>query len=115
LATAAWAIVVGWFEIRSVAAVLLIQMLFGFAHGFHQPCSNAAAPGIFPEKAGTASSWVGLLMAAAGVVTGLYLSASLDAGLRPYAWGIAFWSLILVLAGRWIVPRFISSGVSRRS
>jgi DHA1 family bicyclomycin/chloramphenicol resistance-like MFS transporter len=115
LVTAVWALIVGWFEIRSVAAVLLIQMLFGFAHGFHQPCSNAAAPGIFPEKAGTASSWVGLLMAAAGVLTGLYLSASLDGGLRPYAWGIAFWSLILVLAGRWIVPRFTSSGLRQRS
>lgn len=109
LVTAAWAIVVGWFEMRSVAAVLAAQMLFGFAHGFHQPCSNAAAPGLFPEKAGTASSWVGLLMAFAGVLTGLYLSATLDSGVRPYAWGIAFWCLLIVVAGRWIVPRFASA------
>ena len=109
LVTAVLAIVVGWFEIRSVVPVLLMQMLFGFAHGFHQPCSNAAAPGLFPEKAGTASSWVGLLMALAGVTTGLYLSVSLDGGIRPYAWGVAFWCLLLVLAGRWIVPRFITS------
>jgi len=107
--TAVLAIVVGWLEIRAVAPVLLMQMLFGFAHGFHQPCSNAAAPGLFPEKAGTASSWVGLLMALAGVMTGLYLSVSLDGGIRPYAWGVAFWCLLLVLAGRWIVPRFIAS------
>ncbi len=109
LVTAAWAILVGWFEMRSVAAVLAAQMLFGFAHGFHQPCSNAAAPGLFPEKAGTASSWVGLLMAFAGVLTGLYLSATLDSGVRPYAWGIAFWCLLLVAAGRGIVPRFASA------
>ncbi|MBU3723933.1 MAG: multidrug effflux MFS transporter [Burkholderiaceae bacterium] len=109
LATAFWAIVVGMFEIRSVAAVLAIQMLFGFAHGFHQPCSNAAAPGLFPEKAGTASSWVGLLMALAGVLTGLYLSVMLDFGVRAYAWAIAFWCMLLMFAGLWVVPRFLAS------
>lgn len=104
--TIIWTIVVGWLELKSVSAVLIAQILYGFAHGFYQPCSNAAAPGIFQEKAGTASSWVGMLMALAGVVTGLYLTATLDGGIRPYCWGIAFWSVLLVVSSRWIVPRF---------
>lgn len=104
--TIVWAVTVGWFEPRSVPAVLIAQMLYGFAHGFYQPCSNAAATGIFQEKAGTASSWVGMLMALAGVATGLYLTATLDSGIRPYCWGIAFWSALLVLSSRWVVPRF---------
>jgi DHA1 family bicyclomycin/chloramphenicol resistance-like MFS transporter len=103
------AVVLGILEIKSFFLTLCLQMLYGFAHGFHQPCSNAAAPGRFPEMAGTASSLMGMLMAFAAVATGLYLSISLDQGMRGYLWGIAFWGMLLVIAVRMVLPRMLPS------
>ena len=100
-----WNVVLAILEPQSLIALLVPHMLYGFAHGFHQPCSNAAAPGLFPEKAGTASSLLGLMMATAAVVTGVYLAVFLDDGLLPYAVGLAFWSTSLCIGALLVLPR----------
>jgi len=46
-------------------------------------------------------------MAFAAVATGLYLSISLDQGMRGYLWGIAFWGFFLVIAVRMVLPRVV--------
>jgi DHA1 family bicyclomycin/chloramphenicol resistance-like MFS transporter len=107
LSIAVIAVSLGLLQIKSFLLTLCLQMLYGLAHGFHQPCSNAAAPGRFPEMAGTASSLMGMLMAFAAVATGLYLSISLDQGMRGYLWGIAFWGFFLVIAVRMVLPRVV--------
>ncbi|MFM7964985.1 MAG: MFS transporter [Betaproteobacteria bacterium] len=101
------AVIFALFQIQSFFFTVCLQMLYGLAHGFHQPCSNAAAPGRFPEMAGTASSLMGMLMAFAAVATGLYLSTSLDQGMRGYLWGIGFWGFLLVIAVRMALPRMV--------
>lgn len=50
---------------------------------------------------------MGMLMAFAAVATGLYLSASLDQGMRGYLWGIGFWGFLLVIAVRMALPRMV--------
>jgi DHA1 family bicyclomycin/chloramphenicol resistance-like MFS transporter len=107
LSIAAIAVSLALLQIKSFLLILCLQMLYGLAHGFHQPCSNAAAPGRFPEMAGTASSLMGMLMAFAAVATGLYLSISLDQGMRGYLWGIAFWGFFLVISVRMVLPRVV--------
>ena len=100
-----WNAVLAITQPLSLAAIMVPHLLYGFAHGFHQPCSNAAAPGLFPEKAGTASSLLGLMMATAAVVSGFYLALYLDDGLLPYALGLSFWSLSLCAGALLILPR----------
>jgi DHA1 family bicyclomycin/chloramphenicol resistance-like MFS transporter len=100
-----WNAVLAITQPLSLAAIMVPHLLYGFAHGFHQPCSNAAAPGLFPEKAGTASSLLGLMMATAAVVSGLYLARYLDDGLLPYALGLSFWSLSLCAGALLVLPR----------
>jgi DHA1 family bicyclomycin/chloramphenicol resistance-like MFS transporter len=96
----------GVFELKNFWAVWLPQMFFCFGHGIHQPVGQAGAPGPFPFAAGAASSLNGLMMALAAFFTGLYLSFLLDLSVGFYFAGLAAWSVSLVIAAWFVVPRY---------
>lgn len=81
------------FGVQSVWAIALPQLLFAIGHGVHQPVSQAAAVGPFPDQAGAASALAGFLLAAVAFVIGLWLGTALDGTVRPLAYGVGFWSL----------------------
>lgn len=80
--------------VQSVWAIALPQVLYAIGHGVHQPVSQAAAVGPFPEQAGAASALAGFLIAALAFVIGLWLGSALDGTVRPLAYGVGFWSLV---------------------
>jgi len=79
--------------VQSVWAIALPQLLFAVGHGVHQPVSQAAAVGPFPEQAGAASALAGFVLAAVAFGIGLWLGTALDGTVRPLAYGVGFWSL----------------------
>lgn len=90
--------------VQSVWAIALPQCLFAIGHGVHQPCSQAAAVGPFPEQAGAASALAGFMLSAVAFGIALWLGHALDGTVRPLAYGVALWSL-LTCAIAWILVR----------
>jgi DHA1 family bicyclomycin/chloramphenicol resistance-like MFS transporter len=80
--------------IQSAWAIALPQCLYAIGHGVHQPCSQAAAVGPFPEHAGAASALAGFLIAAVAFGIAGWLGQALDGTVRPLVYGVAFWSLL---------------------
>ena len=93
--------------LRSVWAIALPQLLFALAHGVHQPVSQTAAVGPFPEQAGTASALAGFMVAATAYVIGLWLGVALDGTVRPLTYGVGFWSLVISIVA-WTLVRRLS-------
>jgi MFS transporter, DHA1 family, multidrug resistance protein len=80
-------------QLQSVAAVLLTQCIFGFGHGFHQPCGQAGVVAPFPRSAGAASALAGFALALVAFVIGLFLSWVLDGTLTRYLLSISLLAL----------------------
>lgn len=78
--------------VQSVWALLVPQWIYCFAHGFHMPCGQAGTVAPFPQKAGAASALAGFVMALAAFAIGRWLGGALDGSVRPFAWGLGFWS-----------------------
>lgn len=105
-ATAAVALAVpvfaGW---SSVWTLALPVAIYTFAHGVHQPCSQAGAVGPFPAHAGAASALAGFATAVVAFGVGLWLGQSMDGTARPVALGIAFWALAVATTAWTLVRR----------
>ena len=91
--------------VQTVAAVLVPQCLFVFAHGLNQPCGQAGVVGPFPQAAGAASALAGLLLALVAFGIGRWLGVALDGTSRPLAYGLAFWALLTCAVAWTLVPR----------
>jgi MFS transporter, DHA1 family, multidrug resistance protein len=105
LAAALGFAVVAWLDVRSLAALLLPQLVYQFAHGIHQPCGQAGAVAPFPRAAGVTSSLAGFMLSAVAVATGIALGHALDGTQRPMLWGIAGWALATAWVGLTLVQR----------
>lgn len=85
--------------------VLLVQSLFTFGHGIHQPCGQAGAVGPFPQMAGVASALAGCVLALAAFAVGLWLGTALDGTLRPLGIGMAV-AACVTAAVAWTLVRW---------
>ena len=94
-----------WAGLHTVAAVLVPQCLYAFAHGIHQPCGQAGVVGPFPKAAGAASALAGLILALTAFAIGRWLGMSMDGSVRPMAYGVAFWALATCTVGWTLVRR----------
>lgn len=99
-------VLAGWSTVWTLAVPVA---LYTFAHGVHQPCSQAGAVGPFPAHAGTASALAGFATAVVAFGTGLWLGQAMDGTARPVALGIAFWGLA-VAATAWTLVRRLPPG-----
>jgi len=91
--------------VQSVWALLLPQWIYCFGHGFHMPCGQAGTVGPFPHQAGAASALAGFIMALAAFGIGRWLGVSLDGTVRPFAYGVGFWSLMTCVVAWTLVRR----------
>ena len=80
--------------LQSAWAIALPQCRYAIGHGVHQPCSQAAVAGPFPEHAGAASALAGFIIAAVAFGIAAWLGQALDGTVRPLVYGVAFWSLL---------------------
>jgi MFS transporter, DHA1 family, multidrug resistance protein len=94
--------------VQSAWTLTLPMALFAIGHGVHQPCSQAAAVGPFPDQAGTASALAGFLLASVAFGIGLWLGQAMDGTVRPMAYGVAFWS-VLTSAVAWTLVRRLAA------
>lgn len=92
-------------ELQSPVLVLGTYALFAFGHGHHQPCGQAGVVAPFPRNAGAASALAGLLLALVAFGIGRWLGVALDGSVRPFALGVAFWSLLTCTVAWALVPR----------
>jgi len=90
----------GWHMIWAIA---IPHWAYSFAHGVHQPCSQAGAIGPFPQAAGTAAALSGFVMMAAAFVAGLVyarmqngtaLPLTLGCGAAGIAVALTAWTLV---------------------
>jgi DHA1 family bicyclomycin/chloramphenicol resistance-like MFS transporter len=91
--------------IREVWAILLPQYVYALGHGVHQPCSQAGAVGPFPEKAGTAASLSGFVMAVTGLGVGLWMGNALTDTVYPLTLGIGAFSVAVAFVAWTLVQR----------
>ncbi len=91
--------------VQSVWAIALPQVVFAIGHGVHQPVSQAAAVGPFPQQAGTASALAGSMLAAMAFAIGLWLGVAMDGTVRPMTYGIGFWSVVIATVAWTLVRR----------
>lgn len=90
--------------VQSVWAIAIPQCLYALAHGIHQPCSQAAAVGPFPDHAGTASALAGFVLAAVAFGIGVWLGQALDGSVRPLVYGVGVWALLTCVVA-WTLVR----------
>jgi DHA1 family bicyclomycin/chloramphenicol resistance-like MFS transporter len=95
-----------WLGFRAGWAIMLPMSAFIFGHGIHQPCGQSGAVGPFPQAAGAASAMNGFLMMLAAFFTGQWLGKHMDGSVLPLAWGMGFWSVLLVLSAWTLVQRY---------
>jgi MFS transporter, DHA1 family, multidrug resistance protein len=91
-------------------AIMLPFYLFMLAHGVHQPCSQSAAIGPFPQAAGAASALNGFLMMVAAFVMGGWLGVHMDGTVRPLAYGVWFWGVLTALIAWTVVQKHGQTG-----
>lgn len=86
-------------------AIALPQFVFSFGHGIHQPCSQAAVVGPFPQHAGAASALAGFILAAGAVVVGAWLGVSMDGTVLPMTLTIGAMSVCTATVAWTLVQR----------
>ncbi|MBK7059258.1 MAG: multidrug effflux MFS transporter [Rubrivivax sp.] len=91
--------------LQSAWAIAVPTALYALGHGVHQPCSQAAAVGPFPDQAGAASALAGFLLASVAFGIGAWLGYALDGTVRPLAYGFGFWALLTCVAAWTLVRR----------
>jgi DHA1 family bicyclomycin/chloramphenicol resistance-like MFS transporter len=92
----------GW---HSAWAFMPPFYLFMLGHGIHQPCSQSAAVGPFPQSAGAASALNGFLMMLVAFMIGSWLGNHMDGTVFPLVYGIWFWGTMVALAAWTLVQR----------
>jgi DHA1 family bicyclomycin/chloramphenicol resistance-like MFS transporter len=87
-------------------AIMLPQALYMLGHGVHQPCGQSGAVGPFPQAAGAASAMNGFLMMVAAFAIGQWLGTHMDGTVRPLAYAIWFWSVLLAVSVWTLVQKY---------
>jgi MFS transporter, DHA1 family, multidrug resistance protein len=80
--------------------------IFMLGHGVHQSCGQSGATGPFPQAAGAASALSGFFMMVAAFAMGGWISTHMDGTVKPLAYGVAFWALLIVLTAWILVQRY---------
>lgn len=91
---------------KAVLPIVLAHWVYLFGHGIHQPCSQTAAVGAFPQMAGVASALSGFVLAAMAFLTGLWLGRAMDGSVLVLASGLCFFALLTSLTAWTVVQRF---------
>jgi DHA1 family bicyclomycin/chloramphenicol resistance-like MFS transporter len=89
--------------------LLLPFCLFMLGHGVHQPCGQSGAVGPFPQTAGVAAALNGFFMMLIAFGVGTWLGTHMDGTVRPLAFGVWFWSVIISGCAWTLVQRYGSS------
>jgi len=92
----------GW---HSSWAIMPPFYLFMLGHGIHQPCSQSAAVGPFPQAAGAASALNGFLMMLVVFMIGSWLGTHMDGTVFPLVYGIWFWSALIAAVAWTLVQK----------
>jgi MFS transporter, DHA1 family, multidrug resistance protein len=86
----------------SVWTVLPPFCVFMLGHGVHQSCGQSGSAGPFPQAAGAASALAGFMMMVCAFAMGGWLGTHMDGTVKPLAYGVAFWA-VLIVATAWIL------------
>ena len=86
--------------------LLLPFCLFMLGHGVHQPCGQSGAVGPFPQSAGVAAALNGFFMMLIAFAVGTWLGTHMDGTVRPLAYGVWFWSVIISGCAWTLVQRY---------
>lgn len=100
------AVLAGWHHWSMVVLVLVVAML---AHGINFPCVQAGAVAPFPDAAGAAAALFGFLAMTTALLTGTWVGANLDGGLRPLAL-VSAATGVAVMASAWLLRRHREPG-----
>ncbi len=87
-------------------SLLLPFCLFMLGHGVHQPCGQSGAVGPFPQTAGVAAALNGFFMMLIAFAVGTWLGTHMDGTVRPLAYGVWFWSVIISGCAWTLVQRY---------
>ncbi len=90
----------------SVWTILLPFCVFMLGHGVHQSCGQSGSAGPFPQAAGAASALAGFMMMLSAFAMGSWLGAHMDGTVKPLAYGVAFWAVLIVLTAWVLVQRY---------
>jgi MFS transporter, DHA1 family, multidrug resistance protein len=90
----------------SVWTILPPFCVFMLGHGVHQSCGQSGSAGPFPQAAGAASAMAGFLMMVCAFAMGGWLGAHMDGTVKPLAYGVAFWAVLIVLTAWVLVQRY---------
>ena len=80
--------------------------LFMLGHGVHQPCGQSGAVGPFPQTAGVAAALNGFFMMLIAFAVGTWLGTHMDGTVRPLAYGVWFWSVVISGCAWTLVQRY---------
>lgn len=86
--------------------LLLPFCLFMLGHGIHQPCGQSGAVGPFPQSAGVAAALNGFFMMLIAFAVGTWLGTHMDGTVRPLAYGVWFWSVVISGCAWTLVQRY---------
>ncbi len=92
--------------LASVWTVLPPFCLYMLGHGVHQSCGQSGAVGPFPQSAGAASAMAGFMMMVCAFAMGGWLGTHMDGTVKPLAYGVAFWAVLIVLTAWVLVQRY---------
>ncbi len=92
--------------VHTVWAILLPFCVFMLGHGVHQSCGQSGSTGPFPQAAGAASALAGFMMMVCAFAMGGWLGSHMDGTVRPLAYGVAAWAVLIVLTAWVLVQRY---------
>ena len=90
----------------SVWTILPPFCVFMLGHGVHQSCGQSGSVGPFPQAAGAASALAGFMMMVCAFAMGGWLGAHMDGTVKPLAYGVAFWAVLIVATAWVLVQRY---------
>ena len=92
--------------VHTVWAIMLPFCIFMIGHGVHQPCGQSGCVGPFPQAAGAAAALAGFVMMVVAFAMGGWIGTHMDGTVYPLAYGVAFWSVLIVLTAWVLVQRY---------
>ena len=95
-----------WLGMQSVWSLMLPIYVFMLGHGVNQACGQSGSAGPFPQAAGAAVALAGFVMMLFAFANGLWIGWALDGTVRPLAYGVAAWSVLIVLTAWILVQRY---------
>ena len=95
-----------WLGLQSVWSLMLPSYVFMLGHAVHQACGQSGSAGPFPQAAGAAVALAGFVMMLFAFANGLWIGWALDGTVRPLAYGVAAWSVLIVLTAWILVQRY---------